>query len=481
MATTTQALPHRTLVNTAAIFGGEALSRIATFMMAMMVARRFGPEALGQYGYAVALASVLVLVPDFGLHLEATRRLASDARALRRTFWSLHWLKLPLVLAVAVFTVLFGEFAVADPGRRLLLYVLVGRAMLQTFSLAVAAVFKAYEQMHYVALVQFINALVVVVGAALALELGLSVAAVVSAFLAGQVAEILLAWWILLRRFPLGRPVPWDGQVFTGMMLAAAPIGLTSVLQTVNLRLDLMILSLFVPNHELGRFQAAAWFPIGVFLVGLLGMTVLFPRLSRRLQGHSAEGSALVNALLKNALSLAFPGALFAGLAAPWLLRLVFGPELANAEDLLRILAPALPFVLLNVVLFYVFVAAGCRRAYMTTLIVGLAVGVGAGLLLAPRYGAIGSALAAVAREGATLACFLCFLWREGIGRDLARTTAKILLMAGIASAALSGLAGHLLPWVAVPLAWSFAAFAGLLVLVGLPRRDEWLIFVSEN
>jgi hypothetical protein len=36
--------------------------------MAAIIARRFRPVALGEYGYALAFASNLLLFPDFGMH-----------------------------------------------------------------------------------------------------------------------------------------------------------------------------------------------------------------------------------------------------------------------------------------------------------------------------------------------------------------------------------------------------------------------------
>jgi len=291
---TTLTSSRRTITNAIAVFGGEAFLRLATLAMALIVARRFGPEALGQYGYAVAFASVLLLVPDFGLHLLTTRELAANPRELRPLFWNLHWLKVLLVAGAAIFTLLFGELVVRDGGRRTLLYILVARALLQTFSLAYLAVFKAFEQMHHIALVQFASATLVVAGAALALELRLGLTMVVAAFLVGQAAEVWLARRILQRRFPPGNPVGWDGEVLRHLILAAAPTGLTSILQATNLRLDLLVLSIFVPNQELGRFQAATWFMVGTFLVASLLMTVLFPRLSRLLRNPWGKAAAFV-------------------------------------------------------------------------------------------------------------------------------------------------------------------------------------------
>jgi len=90
-------------------------------------------------------------VPDLGLHLLVTRELAADPGRLRAVFWSIHWLKFVLVGGVVVIALLYGEAGIPDEGRRLLFYLLVIRAIFQTFSQAYMAIFKAFERMQYVA------------------------------------------------------------------------------------------------------------------------------------------------------------------------------------------------------------------------------------------------------------------------------------------------------------------------------------------
>src|SRR5207245_11177958 len=127
--------------------------------------------------------------------LFVVRELSTDKRRLQAIFWSVHWLKLLLVGFVVAFGLVFGKWGIADDGRRILFYVLIARVLLQTFSQASMAVFKAFEFMESVSLPQSLNSLVVVVwlGAALALHtrLQLIVAALVAAQLVGTVSACL--------------------------------------------------------------------------------------------------------------------------------------------------------------------------------------------------------------------------------------------------------------------------------------------------
>lgn len=401
---------RRLFVNGVAVFGGEAAARLATFLMAVVVARHFGPVALGQYGYALAFASILLLVPDFGLHLFMVRELSANPERRRRVFWSIHWLKFFLVGGVLLFTVFFGPWGISDAGRRILFYILAGRVILQTFSQASMAVFKAQEQMHHIALQQLVNSVLVVGWTGMALAVHASLPGVVVALLVGQAAETCLGWRILQSNFSPGRPSEWDRKLLSTIAFASVPIGVTAIVQALNLRIDILVLGLYVPNRALGQFQAAAWFPVATFLVASLLMTVVFPKLSRLVRTRSARGSAYVTSLLKNGILLTALGALVVWFIAPTLIPWLFGRDLGPAADTLRILAPALPLVFLNTVLFYVFVAAQRRFVYLSTLGMGLTVGTALSFLLTSAYGATGCAVADVVREFVISAAFLYFL-----------------------------------------------------------------------
>src|SRR5205823_2463813 len=242
MAVLARVFPRRILITSASIFAGEAIVRFATFLMAVVIARRFGSAALGEYGYALALASVLLVVPDLGLHLFVVRELSTDKRRLQAIFWSVHWLKLLLVGFVVAFGLVFGKWGIADDGRRILFYVLIARILLQTFSQASMAVFKAFERMQYVALQQSFNSLVVIAWTAGALAFHASLSIVVSALLAGQMAETLIGWQILRDKFPPGPLHRINYRTLCAMFAACLPIGTTTILEALNIRIDILVL-----------------------------------------------------------------------------------------------------------------------------------------------------------------------------------------------------------------------------------------------
>jgi O-antigen/teichoic acid export membrane protein len=478
---TSAVLPRRLLINSTAIFGGEAIARLSTALMAMVVARFYGMDALGNYGYALALASVLLLVPDFGLHLFAMRELSSSPQQLPEVFWNVHWMKLGLTGAVSVFALCFGIWGIANRERRVVFYILVIRVLLQSFSHAAMAVFKALERMHYIAFQQSVNSTVVVVWVAASLIFGAALPVMAAGLVVGQLAETLMGWSILRRLVAASRWMRWDRTAIVRIAAASFPFGLTAILLALNLRIDILVLSHYVSSRILGQFNAAVWFVVAMFLGASLLMSVLFPRLSRVLAVRSGPGSDYIRSLVKNVLMFAAVGSLLVWIAAPGLIRLFFGPDFSPAASILRILAPALPLVFLNTIFFYVFAAARRRFVCLGTLSLGIGIGTLLSVYLASRYGATGAATADVVREFVMSGVYLCFL----IQGDHARLAGIALLKVFAGATALLVLtvqfAGtfHIrFMWLA---AWMFFVLMGTLMTLGFPNIREWHLLTDDR
>lgn len=480
MASVALVFPRRLLVNGVSVFAGEAIARFATFILAIVIARRFGQAALGAYGYALALASVLVVVPDPGLNLFTVRELSSDKHRLASIFWNVHWLKLALCGLVVAFAVAYSNWFIPDDVTRVLLYVLIARVVLQTFSQASMAVFKAFERMQYIALQQSVNSAVVVTWVGTALLLHARLPILVFALAAGQLAETLLGWWIVRDKFPPGDLTKANYRVLWALFLSCLPIGITTILEALNIRIDVLVLSSYGSNHAVGQFQAAAWFTVGTFLVASLLMTVLFPKLSRLLRQRSIRGSAYVLSLLKNGLLLTALLSLILWFVGPALLQVLLGADSAPTASILRILLPALPLMFLNTVLFYVFMAA--RRRFVCTGVLAVGVGVGTVLCfyLAGRSGASGVAMADVAREFVISASYLYFLIEGNHARAAGLALLKILAgatAAVILAVFLSSSQQHGDQWLA---AWIAFVMTGTLLVMGFPRRREWRLLMDD-
>jgi len=465
--------------NAAAIYGGEALCRSATLVTALIIARRFSPAALGQYGYAVAIGSVFVLLPDLGLHLLVTREVAAESRSLPEAFWNLHWLKLILVGVVTAAGLGFGLLAIHDEGRRWLFYILAVRAMLQSFSMGCMAIFKAMERMHFVTLLQLANGIVTVAVLAACVFMKAGLYVTVSSLLWGQAVEVLLGWWITYCYFNPGPMHTWNTHELLIMFITAVPIGLTALLQAFGLRIDILILGIYSANEQLGQFQAAAMILIAGFIATSLLMTVLFPKLVRTLRNTTSAGAAYLESLIKHGTLAATFASIVVWIAAPSLVQLFFGQNFNLAVSIMRILAPILPFVFINTSMFFVFIALNRRQAYLATLAATAGLGIGLSFLMAPRFGGVGVALADLIREVVGSVIFVYILDRDAQVPVLGPALLKIFLSTAafvFVAALVVGVAGNLHLWAVMG---SLIMFGEMLLLTG--KSLYWPTKIDES
>ena len=215
--------------------------------------------------------------------------------------------------------------------------------------------------MHPFASAEILYSFVVGVWATAALAIHANVWMVVAALIAGQAAETCVGWQFIRTKFSPGHLAKWDRKLLSTIAFSSFPLGITAMLQALNLRVEVLVLGRYVSNQVLGQFQAVAWFPVGIFLATTLLMSVLFPKLSRLMRRDSVQSGAYLTGLLKNGLLAATLGSIVLWFCAPALLVWIFGETLSPAAPTLRLLVPMLPLVFMNTVLFYVFIAAHRR------------------------------------------------------------------------------------------------------------------------
>ena len=293
--------------------------------------------------------------------------------------------------------------------------------------------------------------------------------------------QTLLGWQFIRAKFSPGRLPKWDRKQLSTIAISSFPIGITAILQALNLRLDVLVLGRYASNQVLGQFQAAAWFPVGIFLATSLLMAVLFPRFSRLFRRNSVHGSAYLTGLLKNGLLAATLGALILWFGAPVLMVWLFGTALAPAAPTLRLLAPMLPLVFMNTVLFYVFIAARRRRVYMGALGLGVALGLGLSLFLTAHFGFTGCALADVVREFIMCSFYLYFLVKDNHSRVVGLDVFKVLVPATLLAtlgALVTSSPAYIGQWSG---AWILLVLVGTLFILGSPRRNEWQLLMDDG
>lgn len=423
-------------VNTLAAAGANVANKVLMFAFYIIAARHLGVGEYGVLSGALAFVTMFSVLTDLGLGNITAREIARDrAVAPQYVGNSLAMVGLATIAVVGLIVVLVN--VLHYPARSAhAVYVLCVLVVAGAFTAYFAYVFLGLERMYLTATAQLLQTVMMVVGG-LVLVRGPASAtryaalyAVVSTAVAAFVAVVATRYVGWVR--PRFRLAQW-----TPLLRTSLPVGAAVAMVSIYYWNGHAILQRVHGDAAVGVLNAAFRLVMGACFAGMALSAALYPLFSRYYVTDSARLAGVFRAGLRYASMWALPvAALTIPLARPVVV-LVYGPEYAASAAVLRVLvwwgaAAIYSSMLSNYVL-------AANRAALVTLqcLVSLAVNVTLNVLLIPRFGAMGAAVALVAAEVSGVALLLVLLRRIGLTADIrAQVSAMLRIGASVVPAA---------------------------------------------
>lgn len=360
---------------------------LLNFLLFLVVSRRFGPEGMGEYGYAFALAGLVYYAATLGIDEYGVREYTNRAPE-RRSALIADLLGAQVCIAVVVIAVLVGYLLITQPASDTLA-IIISMTLYQlgaAFSATLFVPAMAEQQMMPPA---FINLLgrgsAFVVTGLLIWVFGFSLRQGALAFAGGGLLMFILALRSAasfnVRLLPnLSTRVVLDGVKALWSFAAAGLLG-----QLLN-RIGVIALSL-----QVGQ-AAAGIYTTGLKLVEVACLPLVFigvaayPRLCQAFASPTAFHKLARQAVVFGVL-LAIVLALAMYFAVPPLLVPVLGERFAGAEAVIATMAAIVLAQGIEIVLGRLMLAANLNVARALRITVGTIVCVLATVLFTPTFG----------------------------------------------------------------------------------------------
>lgn len=440
------------------LLGGRVVGDAGMFVYYLLLARRFGAAGIGDYSFAFAVGSMLMLAVSFGLRDLLTRRVARNPDEVPR-------IAPTVVITQATITLsLLGLMVVA---ARWMGYssTMVGYLSLAFLSLALLVIgitftsfLEAVGAMQSSAVAALIQKAVIVVPGIVLIVSGASLLAVMSAHVVAGVVFVFVGWRWTRRRFGRFR-ISYRPDLARTLFMAALPFLATSALWELYSRVDIVMLHFFSGEIATGMY-AAAYKVIAapLFVPELIGIA-LFPTLTRGLVTHRSETQQIYREAVRALTVLGLAGGILIATAGDGLQVALFGSAFAESGRLIRLMAPLFVIEVLMVPLWRLLLAMDRERLLVKLRLGSVALNVGLNLILIPKYGAVGAIVTSLVSEG-LLAVVQLALCRRMLpspfgGRGLG------LAGAGLFGAAVGYFARAVMAWAPAAIV-ALAAFAAL-------------------
>ncbi len=389
----------------ASVFAVRVLVAVAAFGLQVFLTRLLGPEEFGRYIYAVSWILFISQIGVLGLDTASLRFVS--AYEARGEWPALHgFVQRSIQVAAGVSFVLGGGMlgAVWLLGDRLapglVLPIIVASLLLPLLAL-LQLVVAQLQALRRVVLGQGLQGLLrpalIVVGLGGLVGLGWSGGTALAAIITNTVATfvtVALAWLALRRTLP--EPVLSAAPVFvTGMWLrTAVPLFLITAAQLILTQTDILMLGAMVGTTRAGVYAVASQLSTIITFAIMSLNAILAPMIaSLHAQGRRAELQRVLTLSSRGVFAFAVPTVLILAAAGSLILR-AFGAGFDGAYIPLLILSGGQLTIALCGSVGFLLTMTGHER--IATVVIGMTAltNVALNLLLIPRYGLVGAAVA---------------------------------------------------------------------------------------
>lgn len=401
--------------NVSSLVAAQIATKAVNLAVSVALVRWLGVTELGRYAYVLAFCFPFGALADFGVATlairEASRVPAQSASVLAAAR------RAALTVAVAASAGMVGLALLLAHDASVVVAIALGGLASIVSALTMPSLVRltAREQLDRLSLHRVIGA-----GLSAVITLGVLLdGGGVVALLAGSLATGVVMWRVARtlegERGPA--PAPTSGAALA-LLRSALPFGLLMAGFALYYRVDMLILEWLATPGELGRYAAAYRFLDAVIALAAALGGPLFPRLSAVATSAPAEARRLLEAGWRPLLALGLPLTLGTVAVADGLVALLFGPAFAGAAPLLRLLIlGTLPLFWANVG-NHALIAADRVWPLVRVYALSALVNIAGNLVLVPRWGASGAALATVVCEWLNVA-LVARLLRDAFGLEL--------------------------------------------------------------
>ena len=455
--------------NAGALVTSQLVTKALNIAVSVVLVRWLGAYELGRYAYVLAFCFPFGAVADFGLATLAIREVSRDrgreavvVATLRRLTAALAGLSMAAMLALAAFierdTTVFAGIALAGLSSVI--------SALTTPSLVVLT---AREEMHWLSLYRVTAS---AIGSLLTLVVLLAGGRLVQLLLAAVVTGVLLLGFARALAGRVAPPASLPAGAIWSMLRQAVPFGFLMMGFALYYRIDMVLLDWLTGPRQVGLYAAAYRFLDTIIVLAASLCGPLFPRFSHLAATRPEEARRLLEDAWRPLLALGLPLSLGATLLSGPLTRALFGEEFVESAGLLRVLIwGTLPLFWVN--------AAGHAliafdRVWPLVAVYGASalVNIVGNLVLIPRLGPLGAALATLVCEWFNLALVLGLL-RSTFGMSFSTAGLwRYPLAAGVMGLAVWLVRGYGL---AAEIATGALVYGGALLALGYARSADHL------
>ena len=441
--------------------GASLIGGLVYLITVLTIARMVSVVEFGKYSFVLAFAMFFQLLADAGLPRMMIREIAKDPEALVPLVGagaSLIWV---LSVAVCLLVGLIVVFLHFDTDVKIAAVIMSMATMATFHSAGYSAVLRAFEdnELNYLGFVLHKILLLGLIVVTIKLKMGL-----VGFVIAHLVSNVLLwnFYHLVVIRLYARIPLRIDLSLWKSLLIAGLPMGGGVMLRQLALQLDIIILTWMTNLTTVGLFSGPYRISMALRTIPQNLALPLYPLYSRTAHLSPERFKEAYQWSVKSFGLISIPMAAFFIAWSKPILRLALGAKFLPALPAMQLLGLGLVPFFLSTLFQYLFAALDEQRRFLLSTCVASGLRILLLVLLIPRFGFAGPAMAFVCAETLIVGMWMFQLKRLGFPANLGNVIWRPLA---------AGLAMTLVLFAAAqaPLLWQIpAAVVSLIVYVAV-------------
>ncbi|MCX6745351.1 MAG: flippase [Candidatus Parcubacteria bacterium] len=382
--------------NTTFLTVAYIFQKLFAFVYFTLVARFIGANDIGVYTFAISLTTIFSVFIDFGLSSVLTREAAKFKDRANEYLNNIISVKIVLAiisyLAVAVVINLLGKPAISQT-----MVYLAGLVMvLDSFTLAFFAVFRAYQNLKYEAIGIAINQIVILAVGLVGIYLKFPLYILVLALLAGSTFNFLYSLILLKVKLKFNLKLIWDKSILRTLFKIALPFALAGIFVRVYSYIDQILLSVLIGDQALGWYSVPYKITYAFQFVPAAFAAAIYPAMSDCFVNNKEKLRLIFDKAMYLLIILSVPATVGIACLADKIILSLYTAEFQPSILALQIFILAVIPIFLNYPVGSLLNA--CDRQARNTFNMGLTMvlNIILNLILIPKYQHVGAALAAL-------------------------------------------------------------------------------------
>lgn len=388
-----------TIKNIISLGSSNAINAVLGIILIMYLARYFGPEGFGIYGFAYAFAQVLSFSAEFGIYYIITRDVARDKSLAMKYLWSASIIKIPLMIVVFTFIIGIVKLMNISPEKEMLIYIISVSFILTHFSQTFRGIFNAFEKMEYTALTTIVpfvfftllSLYIIFSGYTL---FGSKIIPIALALVFAGIINVLISSILCFKKIvKLDLRVKTDLKFIKYLLKESFPLEIQQIVGLIYMQSFIIFLSIYFGDTATGIFKAPYDLITQLIAIPALTAFALYPVMSKLFVTSENDLKTVIKKSTKFLFIICFFITIIGFVFADKIIILLYGVNYLDSVLLFQVLIFAFLIHGTFYVISYSILAANRQKYQTMNAFITCVFAIILNFLLIPKYGAIGATI----------------------------------------------------------------------------------------